>query len=250
MLSLLVATALAQQPLTVPLGRAAVLAPQQAPTELTIDKPSIIDVQPVMPWLIVVGKSVGKTDLRMAHAEGTLTWAVTVSADATAPTGALLLDQPTRQVAVAVDDGWLLPWPDDGTALTVVKPDKVSAKPFGERWVWVQGEASGVSDVIIERGSEPPQITTVTVGRTGPAPEQAHPIGPPIQIPHGGTTLLDAPTRPEGWLVGRGARVAVEEAASPPGALRLRGTRAGSTWMVTSYADGHVEVRQVVVSEP
>jgi hypothetical protein len=241
-LSLLSSVALAQSTLVVPVGRVAVIAPQQAPTELAIDRPDVLSVQPVMPWLIATGKTAGSATLRVLHEGGEHRWSVTVDPDATAPSGGSVLDQPTVAVSLAVDDGVLLPWPADATALSVVAPGRVTAQRFGERWLWLQGDGAGVSDVVVERGEEVPQIYTVTVGRAGPAPEGAVEPGDPIELTTGGRVALPGKV-PAGWIVGRRERVILQADTS----LWLTGGRPGRSWVVLGYEDGSVSVRPVTV---
>jgi len=242
----MIAAALAADTLTLPAGRVAVLAPQVAPQELIISNPSVIDVQPVMPWLIVYGKSAGASTLGVVHADGRKEWAVSVGAEASAPVaGDGLLRVESTSVPLSVDGGVLLPWPDDATALAIVEPAVVAAQRFGDDWLWIQGDAGGTSDVVVERGEEPPQVFTVVVGEGGAAPAGAHEVGEPVALAAGGEAVLTFPTRPAGMLVAHRGRLTVEEDPERPGSVRLRGRRAGTSWVLFGFSDGSVVVRPV-----
>ena len=247
----LLSLALAQDTLTLPVGRVAVLAPQQAPTEVAISAPKVIDVQAVMPWLMVYGKAAGTATLGMAHEGGRHEWAVTVASDpATKVEGGSLLQAVTQPVPLALDGGVLLPFPDDGTALAVVKPDVAQASLFGEDWLWVQGDKVGVTDVVIERGEELPQLLTVTVGASGPVPPDAAAEGERMMLAEGGEATLSFPTKPVAMLVAHRGRIEATHHPDRPGQVRVKALRDGRSYAVFGFSDGSVVVRPAVVSAP
>ena len=248
---LLLASALAGEVLTLPHGRVAVITPDEAPTQLVVSAPGVLSVTAAQPHLLVLGKNPGRSTLGLVHDGGRRDWTVEVSSDPATPiAGSYVAEVPTAPIPLAVDGGVLLPFPDDGTAVTVVRPKVAQASLFGERWLWVQGDSRGVTDVLIERDDALPQLLTVTVGEAGPRPPDAAEEATEVRVPDNGEAVLSLARRPAGTLVAHRGRVRLSEDPDHPGDLTLRGTHAGRTYVVLGFTDGTVQVVPVRVGPP
>jgi len=242
MTALLLSLALAQDTLTLPVGRAAVLSLDAPPTALSASNASF-RVEQLPPYLVLVGVRGGEGTFRLTQEGADRTVAVTIP-DTGAVSGAGFTAD-ASPIALPVDHGYLLPLPDDVVGHLVVRPSLVQVAPFGEDWLWVQGKKDGVTDVVVERSDHPPRIWTLSVGTPGPTPADAHPVTGSFTVPVGGTLAIDLGTAPVGQIVGHPSRVQVRAAEALDQSLELVGKKAGTSWLVTGHANGAIGVYEL-----
>ncbi len=243
--ALLLVTAFAQNALTLPVGRAAVLSLDAPPMALSASNDRF-RVEQFPPHLVLVGVRTGQGVFTLKEASGERLFAVMVP-----PDGAVSGDGFTSEstaVPLPIDHGYLLPLPDDTAGHLVVRPSLAQVVPFGDDWLWVQGEKAGVTDVVVERHDHAPLVWTLTVGAEGTAPADAHAVTGSFTVPVGGTLAVNLGTTPTGQIVGHPSRVAVREAEALDQSLELVGKKAGRTWLVTGHANGAIGLYQIEVT--
>ena len=214
------ACALAQEMLSVPVGQVVLVEPPEVPTAVAIDHPEAIRVATMPPYLMVSGLAAG---------------------------GGHVVPIKASPVAIAVDGGVLVPVPPDMTAHHIIRPNVVQVSPFGAEWLWIQGERTGSTDVVVERSDGLPDIHRVVVGKVGPLPAGAHPIDASYTVPVGGELLITLPSSPVGQIVGHPSRLAVTASDGSDATLRLEGKKKGQTWLLTGHADGQARLLSVLV---
>lgn len=234
-----VALALAAEPVTLPVGRAHVVPLDGPPRSIAVDNDRL-RVEQMPPYLVILGVRAGASTVRVGLESGERVLSVQIPAEGDA----------SSALALPVDEGYLLPLPDDMVSHVVVRPDVAQVVPFGTKWMWVQGAKAGVTDVVIERSEGAPRIWTLAVGADGPPPADAHPPTGSFTVPLGGTLAVSLGTTPVGQIVGHPSRLEVRDASAAELNLELVGKRAGSTWLVTGHADGAIGVYRVEVRSP
>jgi len=244
MTALLLTLAFAQDALTLPVGRAAVLSLDAPPTALSASN-ATFRVEQLPPYLVLVAVRSGEGTFRLTQEGGERSVAVSIPATGSVAGAGFTSD--ATPVALPVDHGYLLPLPDDVAGHLVVRPSLAQVAPFGDDWLWVQGKKEGVTDVVVERSDHPPSIWTLSVGTTGAAPPDAHPVTGTFTVPVGGTLAIDLGTAPVGQIVGHPSRVQVRAAEALDQSLELVGKKAGTTWLITGHADGAIGVYEITV---
>jgi hypothetical protein len=243
----LLAVALAQDALTLPVGRAAVLALEAPPTALATSNDRF-RVEQMPPYLVLVGVRAGEGTFTLTQESGPRTVDVTVPAEGTVVGEGF--DATSTPVALGVDQGFLLPLPPDTESHLLVRPDVAQVVPFGHQQIWVQGRKRGITDFVVERRAHPPRILTLAVGEPSPPPADAHPVSGTYTLAVGGTLAIDLGTVPVGQLVGHPDRVRVRETSDPAASLELVGLATGTTWLLTAHLDGDVRVHAIEVTGP
>lgn len=242
-----VSAALAQE-VELGVGRAAVLRPHLPPTEVVVAHPDLVEVLPVAPALVLVGRKPGRTTVAVEHDGQRVEWAVTVQqSGAVAPSGTLV-DPPGDVLSLAPGDGaWCRV---AGTRATMLL-DTCTAlvQPVGYERTFVQAQAPGVADLVIET-SRGPKVVTLAVGEQGPdrLPDGCHRPGEVVSLTVGDTLEVPVGKKVALVVVGR-PEVVAAVAAATPGTLALTGLQSGrTTVLVRSREDEDPWARTVVVA--
>ena len=166
MLAWLACGAMAQE-IELGVGRAAVLDLGVVPTAITLSDSVVIEVVPLQPSLVLVGRKPGVTTLTVEHAGGALEWTVTVQPTGdTSPVGTLVA-RPGEVLTLPVGDAAWCKVP--GTkSMMFLEQEVGSVAPLGVDRNLVQGEGVGVADLVFETAAGA-KVLTVVVGGEGPA---------------------------------------------------------------------------------
>lgn len=237
------AAALAQDTLVIPVGRAAVVQPLEAPTGIGMSSSAVRLVQ-APPYLILTAVKPGEAVLTVEQTSGPHTWSITVPASGEVVGG--LPGTTGAPIALGIDGGQLLPLPADTTATSIVKPDVAQAMPIGTGWLWLQGVRAGITDVVLERGAEAPMVISVPVHADAAPSAQA--LAGSFTVPVGGELQVDLGGAPQAHLVGHPSRLSVAPAGDVGDRqVVLSGLAAGPTWLVVAPQKGEPKVWAITV---
>jgi Flp pilus assembly secretin CpaC len=238
--------------LTLGEGRAAVLTLDDAPTGLTISRPSVLDVVAAPPHLVVLAKKAGTATLTVDHAGGTHTWSVNVSSDSTRdPSGSPGLQTERTTVPLMRSQGVLLTLEHTPTADTVIDPARVQLQAIRDDTFYVQADGrDGVTDLVFERGRDVPRVVSIVVSELGgKLPDGVTAATEVVEVPAGGTRTLTLDGKVLKVLVGHPSRLSAERVA--PDQLALTSLRSGETTLVVDLGSTRpVWLRRVVMTSP
>lgn len=250
MITWLAASAMAQH-VELGVGRAAVLEPGVAPTAITLSNGDVVEVVPVQPAIVLLGRKAGETTLTLEHARGSLEWTVTVQPTGDVAPSGVLVAPPGEVLALAAGEAaWCRI--RGTTAMTFLDQDVGSVSPIGVDRSLVQASGVGVTDLVFETASGP-KVLTVSVSATGSAqlPAACHRPTETITLAVGEERIVPVGRTVGAIDVGHPGVVSGGHVPEKPSTLRLVGLAAGTSILLVRSSDNEDPwARNVVVAPP
>lgn len=250
MLAVLAASAMAQH-VELGVGRAAILDPGVAPTAVTLSDSVVVEVVPVRPALVLLGRKAGVTTLTVEHARGALEWTVTVQPTGDVAPSGMLVAPPGEALVLPVGDAAWCKFA--GTTATMFLDQEIGqVSPIGTDRNLVQGMAVGMADLVFETATGPKVLTvSVTEGGAAKVPPSCRRPTETITLAIGEERVVDVGRTVVGIDVGHPDVVFGKHVPDSSRSLKLIGLKPGTSILLVRATDNEDPwARTVVVAAP